>query len=213
MSRLHNTPAWLLVASAALLLVVGFILSANISPSPSFQPSAAVNHGRKPVGSGSGQNFVSPDLQNGPRLRETPFISASREFDENDLPQNIPVEWEDEFFAIFEENSPTDEVDRRLIELATGKAAGETRVQVECLRHLAYSLPDTAAKDIAFLAAHNSIPKELREEFLVLAVSARPPQLSEDVRASLLRLGAHELADRIFILSYPETRIIINNPG
>lgn len=194
---------WLLIVSAGALLLVGLILTANISFPPSLQPTAAFNHGRKAVGGDFGHYFDSPALQTGERLRETFSTSIGKEFDGKELPQNLPLEWEDEFFAIFEENASSDQVDRRLIEMATSKAAGEARVQLECLRHLVYSLPDAAAKDIAYLAAHNSIPRELREEFLMLAVSARPQQLTEVLEAALRSLGAHELADRVAIPNYP----------
>jgi hypothetical protein len=164
--------------SAGALLLVGLILTANISFPPSLQPTAAFNHGRKAVGGDFGHYFDSPALQTGERLRETFSTSIGKEFDGKELPQNLPLEWEDEFFAIFEENASSDQVDRRLIELATGKAAGQARVQRECLRHLAYSLPDESTPLIARVAAHQSIPLLLRVEFVSLALSIRPSEVT-----------------------------------
>jgi len=194
---------WLLIAFSVASLLVGLLLTPNV-PFITEKTSAAPNHGPQASANDLGHNTDVLGLRTAARMREASFTGTSKKSDGKKLPQNLPLDWEDEFFAIFEDNASPDEVDRRLTEFATGRAVGEPRVQLECLRHLAYSLPDDAAKDIAYLAAHNSIPKELREEFLMLAVSARPPQLSEDVRDALLRLGSHELADRISLLSYPE---------
>ena len=179
MSRPRIKLTWLLIASAAGLTLIGFVLNANAPLSLERSPAAS-SYGRKAWGGDLGRKFDAIGLQIGERLGTTSFASVGKDedFDGKELPPNLPLEWEDEFFAIFDENASSDEVDRRLIELATGKAVGQARVQRECLRHLAYSLPDESTPLIARVAAHQSIPLLLRVEFVSLALSIRPSEVT-----------------------------------
>jgi hypothetical protein len=186
---------WWLIAVAVASFLVSLVLTNNISLS-SEQSSVSFDHGRRVLlPGGFGHNIYPLVPQAAARLRGNAYTGIGKEFDQKELPQNLPLEWEDKFFGIFEdEDASTDEVDRRLIELATGKAAGEPRVQLECLRHLAYSLPDDADQSILFVATHGKIPLHIRVHFLELALSMRPMELAAKIFSNVSQHDEYELA-------------------
>jgi hypothetical protein len=187
--------AWCLMLLAVAACVISFVLT-NSGFSLSGRSSVSTSPIRRTLQSGFGDNTDPVPLHAAARLLETASTGATgSEFAGRDLPQNLPLEWEDEFFGIFDDDdASTDEVDRRLIELATEKAVGEPRVQLECLRHLAYSLPDDAEQIIMFVATNRSIPLTIRVYFLELALSMRPTEVAEKITNTLPQGAESELA-------------------
>lgn len=93
--------------------------------------------------------------------------------------EELPEEWEDPLFEILmDEAQSMDARNSRLIEMATRTAVAVPAVQRECLRHLAFGLPDGDRETFLALITNSSIPETLRAEFFGEVLNMRPSFLN-----------------------------------
>lgn len=110
-------------------------------------------------------------------------------------PSPIPEEWEAPLFAVLEIDADRmPERNAALIAMATKSAVGVSRVQQECLDHLAFGLPDSQPETFVALATDSRIPVELRKNFLETVLQMRPAEVTDPLCKALVFHPEAELA-------------------